>query len=103
MVKFQMYVLKEKCREIVSRILGEKIFVQSDDRSDDGFTSLRDRAEGCVELKKEIAKKKKANRDLCAEIACKEWIDVRSFGQVFAFKGEEVSFRVERGIYLIKR
>lgn len=74
--------------------LGEKIFVQSDDRSDDGFTSLRDRAEGCVELKKEIAKKKKANRDLCAEIACKEWIDVRSFGQVFAFKGEEVSFGV---------
>ena len=40
--------------------LGEKIFVQSDDRSDDGFTSLRDRAEGCVELKKEIAKKKKS-------------------------------------------
>lgn len=74
--------------------LGEKIFVQSDDRSDDGFTSLRDRAEGCIELKKEIAKKKKANRDLCAEIACKEWIDVRSFGQVFAFKGEEVSFGV---------
>lgn len=73
--------------------LGEKIFVQSDDRSDDGFTSLRDRAEGCVELKKKL-QKEKANRDLCAEIACKEWIDVRSFGQVFAFKGEEVSFGV---------
>ncbi len=74
--------------------LGEKIFVQSDDRADDGFTSLKDRAEGCAELKKEIVKKKKANRDLCTEIACKEWIDVRSFGQVFAFKGEEVSFGV---------
>ena len=74
--------------------LGEKIFVQSDDRVDDGFSSLKDRAEGCVELKKEIAKKKKANRDMCAEIACKEWVDVRSFGQVFAFKGEEVSFGV---------
>ena len=43
---------------------------------------------------KEISKKKKADRDLCAQIACKEWIDVRSFGQVFAFKGEDVSFGV---------
>ena len=38
--------------------------------------------------------KKNANRDLCAEIACKEWIDVRAFGQVFAFKGTSVSFGV---------
>jgi len=45
-------------------------------------------------LKKEIVKKKKADRDLCAKIACEEWTDVRSFGQVFAFKGEEASFGV---------
>lgn len=74
--------------------LGQKIFVQSDDRADDGFKSLKDRAEGCERLKTEIAKKKKADRDLCAGIACEEWIDVRSFGQVFAFKGDEVSFGV---------
>ena len=65
-----------------------------DDRADDGFRSLKERAEGCEELNKEIIKKKKADRDLCAQIACREWIDVRSFGQVFAFKGEEVSFGV---------
>lgn len=74
--------------------MGEKIFVQSDDRSDDSYTSLKDRADGCEELKEEISKKKKADRDRCASIACKEWIDVRTFGQVFAFKGSEVSFGV---------
>ena len=39
-------------------------------------------------------KGKKADRDLCAEIACREWMDVRSFGQVFAFKGAEVSLGI---------
>ena len=38
--------------------------------------------------------KKKANRDACAAIACREWLDVRAFGQVFAFKGTSVSFGV---------
>ena len=74
--------------------LGEKVFVQSDDRSDDGCKSLKDRADSCAALKKEIDKKKNADRDLCAKIACEEWIDVRSFGQVFAFKGVEVSLGV---------
>lgn len=74
--------------------MGERVFVQSDDRADDSFTSLKDRADGCKELKEEMSKKKKANRELCAQIACKEWIDVRAFGQVFAFKGEEVSLGV---------
>lgn len=74
--------------------LGQNIFVQSDDRSDDGFKSLKDRADGCAKLREEMKRGKKADRDLCARIACEEWIDVRSFGQVFAFKGEEVSFGV---------
>lgn len=71
--------------------MGQKIFVQSDDRSDDGYTSLKERAEGCEELNNEIKKKKKADRERFAQIACQEWLDVRTFGQVFAFKGEEVS------------
>ena len=74
--------------------LGQKIFVQSDDRADDGYTSLKARAEGCEELNKEIKKKKDANRELCGKIACKEWLDVRAFGQVFAFKGDNVSLGV---------
>ncbi|MFR9074517.1 MAG: type I CRISPR-associated protein Cas7 [Blautia sp.] len=41
-----------------------------------------------------MGNKKDASRDLCAQIACREWIDVRAFGQVFAFKGIPVSFGV---------
>lgn len=83
-------------RKIRNRLqdMGEAIFVQSDGRTDDGFGSLRERAEGCKELKEEIDKKKKADREKCAEIACEKWIDVRSFGQVFAFKGAEVSLGI---------
>ena len=74
--------------------LGQSVFVQPDDRSDDGCRSLKERAESCKPLNDEISKRKKADRDLCAKIACNQWIDVRSFGQVFAFKGEDVSFGV---------
>ena len=40
-------------RKIRNRLqdMGEKIFVQSDDRKDDGYGSLRDRAEACEPLK----------------------------------------------------
>ena len=74
--------------------MGQRIFVQSDDRKDDGYGSLKERAESCAELQAEIKKGKKADRDLCAQIACREWMDVRSFGQVFAFKGVEVSLGI---------
>lgn len=74
--------------------MGQKIFVQSDDRADDGCTSLKDRADKCEELFNEIKTKKKANREKCCEIACREWLDVRAFGQVFAFKGVDVSLGV---------
>lgn len=73
-------------RKIRNRLqdMGERIFVQSEERSDDGYKSLKDRADGCTELKK-------AGKDgeLYAKTACAEWIDVRSFGQVFAFKGNK--------------
>ncbi len=77
-------------RKIRNRLqdMGERIFVQSDDRCDDGAKSLKDRADSVDELKKEKSK------DKYAEIACKEWIDVRAFGQVFAFKADSVSVGV---------
>lgn len=67
-------------RKIRNRMqdLGEKVFVQSDDRSDDGAKSLKDRAKDLEKIK---------DADKFAETACERWIDVRSFGQVFAFKG----------------
>ena len=39
--------------------MGKKIFVQSDERSDDGFRSLKARADGCEELQAEIKKGRK--------------------------------------------
>ncbi len=61
--------------------LGHPIFVQSDDRCDDGFTSLSERAKKSLEKTKD--------RDSYARAACEKWMDVRSFGQVFAFKGNQ--------------
>ena len=67
-------------RKIRNRMqdLGHKIFVQSEDRCDDGFGSLSERASDTI--------KKIKDRDEYARLACKTWLDVRSFGQVFAFK-----------------
>lgn len=73
--------------------MGHKVFVQSDDRCDDGCDSLRKRAESNEALKA-ISKGKNTDRDEYAKVACAEWIDVRSFGQVFAFKGDTVSVGV---------
>lgn len=74
--------------------LGARVFVQSDDRADDGFTSLKARAEGCAELKAILSKNKNPDRNQFSQAACREWIDVRAFGQVFAFKGVNVSVGV---------
>lgn len=82
-------------RKIRNRLqdMGEKIFVQSDDRCDDGLDSLHARAQQNEALKN-CLKGKNTNRDEFAKTACGEWIDVRSFGQVFAFKGDAVSVGV---------
>lgn len=67
-------------RKIRNRMqdMGNSVFVQSDDRSDDGCKSLSERADSL--LKGEKDKNEYANK------ACREWMDVRTFGQVFAFK-----------------
>ncbi|WP_295217831.1 type I-C CRISPR-associated protein Cas7/Csd2 [Ruminococcus sp.] len=72
--------------------MGENIFVQSADRATDGFTSLQGRAEGCAALKA-IVNGKKTDSVKYAEAACQEWIDVRTFGQVFAFSNISVGVR----------
>lgn len=69
-------------RKIRNRLqdLGENIFVQSSDRSNDGYKSLSDRASGEI--------KDFADNDEYAKKACEKWFDVRAFGQVFAFKSK---------------
>lgn len=83
-------------RKIRNRLLdmGENIFVQSDDKNVDGFKSLRDRAEANKEFGEEVKKGKKADKEKAYNIACKQWMDVRTFGQVFAFKGSELSLGI---------
>jgi len=60
---------------------GNMIFVQSDDRKADDAKSLRNRAE--AGLGKELGSEK------TAELACKKWLDVRAFGQLFALKSNK--------------
>ncbi|WP_127585640.1 type I-C CRISPR-associated protein Cas7/Csd2 [Paenibacillus koleovorans] len=79
--------IKRKIRNRLQDV-GESIFVQSNDRKSDAHNSLRERADANAELEK-ILKSKTASNDDFARIACQEWIDVRSFGQVFAFKGDK--------------
>jgi CRISPR-associated protein Csd2 len=70
-------------RKIRNRLMteGYSIFVQSDDNKIDDYPSLRKRAEG--ELSKDVWK----DNDQAYQAACEKWIDVRAFGQVFAYKG----------------
>ena len=58
--------------------LGQAVFVQSADRCDDGFGSLSERAAATLKGIKDP--------DEYAKTACETWLDVRTFGQVFAFK-----------------
>jgi CRISPR-associated protein Csd2 len=60
---------------------GNMIFVQSDDRKADDAKSLRARAE--AGLGKELGS------DKTAALACKKWLDVRAFGQLFALKSNK--------------
>ena len=80
-------------RKIRNRLqdMGENIFVQSDDRVVDEYKSLADRAKNNALMQKAIKDK---NKDSYAKAACETWIDVRSFGQVFAFKDDSVSVGV---------
>ena len=80
-------------RKIRNRLqdMGENIFVQSDERSDDGCRSLADRAKNNAVMQKALKDK---DRETYARAACETWIDVRSFGQVFAFKDDSVSVGV---------
>ncbi len=81
--------LKRKIRDRMQDA-GHAIFVQSDEKKTDGMPSLKARAEdGTHGLGKETFNSKKTSPEKAAKMACDKWIDVRAFGQLFAFKGEE--------------
>ncbi len=81
-------------RKIRNRLMqsGYSVFVQSDDNRVDDYRSLKNRAEGVL---KNVSMKDDTKY---REAACKQWIDVRSFGQVFAYSGKENESGVSIGI-----
>lgn len=81
--------LKRKIRNRLQD-MGEEIFVKMTERADDGYNSLSERAKAEV-------KDYKTN-DEYAKLACEHWLDVRAFGQVFAFKGASKKDSVSVGV-----
>ena len=81
-------------RKIRNRLqdMGENIFVKSDERIDDGYKSLSERFSAEFKNKKSLSKEEQARE------ACEKWIDVRTFGQVFAFKKRDVMEEVSIGV-----
>lgn len=72
-------------RKIRNRLMQmeHSIFVQSDDSRQDDYRSLKARAEGTLKSIDPGDDKK------YREAACKQWLDVRAFGQLFAFSGSK--------------
>lgn len=79
--------LKRKIRNRLQD-LGESILVQSDDRRTDSHRSIKDRVDANADAQ-EFLRGKKKNGELFAKAACEAWYDVRGFGQVFAFPGND--------------
>ena len=79
-------------RKIRNRMqdMGLPVFVQSEDRCDDGFASLADRAKASLGKIKD--------RGEYAHKACELWADVRAFGQVFAFGKKDDDGSVSVGV-----
>jgi len=78
--------LKRKIRDRLQD-MGEPIFVQSDAKKIDGMPSLKVRAESDeFGLGKDAFNVKKTTSEEAARLANEKWLDVRSFGQLFAFK-----------------
>jgi len=72
--------IKRKTRDRLQE-KGHAIFVQSDDRKMDNAKSLRARAEAALG--------NKLGSSETAALACEKWLDVRAFGQLFAFKSDK--------------
>ena len=85
--------LKRKVRDRLQD-MGCEIFVQSDNRRNDNFRSMKDRLNAYEEIHNEINKKKQADIEKIKRLACEKWMDIRTFGQVIPIKGVEVAVGV---------
>jgi len=80
--------LKRKIRDRLQES-GEAIFVQSDDRRNDDAKSLRERAEKALG--------NKFGSSETVKLACARWLDVRTFGQLFALPKRKAKASEEEG------
>lgn len=79
--------LKRKIRDRLQE-MGESILIVANDKATDGYRSIKERVHAVETLK---SAEKERDFDTYRKEACKIWIDVRTFGQVFAYKGEDGS------------
>ncbi|MGN1227608.1 MAG: CRISPR-associated protein, partial [Christensenellales bacterium] len=75
--------LKRKIRNRLQQ-MNENIFIQSQDDSVDGCSSLSDRFKKFADKNGIDIKSKKTDIEDVRKRVCDEWMDVRTFGQVFA-------------------
>ena len=85
-------------RKIRNRMqdLGHSIFVQANERIEDGNKSLEER------FSAEFEAQTKDPDDKVYQESCKKWLDVRSFGQVITFQKRSVGIRGPVSISLAK-
>jgi len=82
-------------RKVRNRLMqeGKNVFVQMEENKLDEYKSLSERFNAAVSRID-----KKASEKEVAEFVCGEWIDVRSFGQVFAFKPPTSKSAEDKGV-----
>lgn len=86
--------LKRKVRNRMQD-MKQPIFVQSNDRIDDGKKSLEERFSDTFTAKKDTDNK-------VYQESCEKWLDVRSFGQVMTFQSRSIGIRGPISINLAK-
>lgn len=84
-------------RKIRNRLQAEKhpIFVQMESNNCDGKKSLSERFNDFLAT---LSKEEQKNKEIVTEKVCEKWMDVRSFGQVFAFKKGNNTAEVSIGV-----
>lgn len=74
---------------------GKNLFVQTDERCDDRAKSLSDRFNTYL---KSLTKEERKDKSIVFAKVCEKWFDVRTFGQVFAFKKGDGVDEVSLGV-----
>lgn len=86
--------LKRKIRNRLQQD-GKDIFVQMEERCTDGSNSLSSRFNSFLTS---LPGEEQRSKDTVFLKVCEKWIDVRSFGQVFAFKANNGAAEVSLGV-----